>query len=334
MSSATNPFRRAVIMMLLLAIPGCGNAQPSAASAVLVVDRTIPLKGVSGRIDHLAVDLRHHRIFVAELGNGSVDIVDLDGGTSQRISGLDEPQGLGYLPDRNELVVANGGDGTVRFFDATSRALLGKVQLGSDADDVHVDPGSGLVAVGYGSGAIAFIDPVSLSVVKTVAVQGHPEGFALDAPDKRVFVNVPNAHEIVEGGWTDGKIIARWNTTHRANFPMAIDSANKTIAVVYRWPARLALIDMTGGAVRQDLPACSDADDVFFDGKRQRIYVVCGGGEVEVFGKQQSDFELMGGAKTRDGARTGLFVPEFDRLFVAGRAADGTGASLFIFRPQ
>jgi DNA-binding beta-propeller fold protein YncE len=91
----------------------------------LTLERTIPLPNVSGRIDHLAIDVPHQRLFVAELGNGSVDVVDLSSGATRRIGGLKEPQGLAYLPDRSQLVVASTGDGTVRFFDASSLAPLG-----------------------------------------------------------------------------------------------------------------------------------------------------------------------------------------------------------------
>jgi DNA-binding beta-propeller fold protein YncE len=95
------------------------------APVQLTLERTIPLPNVSGRIDHLAIDVPHQRLFVAELGNGSVDAIDLSSGATRRISGLKEPQGLAYLPDRNQLVVASAGDGTVRFFDANSLAPLG-----------------------------------------------------------------------------------------------------------------------------------------------------------------------------------------------------------------
>ena len=70
---------------------------------------------VSGRIDHMAVDLRRGRLFVAELGNNTVDVVDLAAGRAvHRISGLREPQGIGYAPAADVIAVANAGDGSVR----------------------------------------------------------------------------------------------------------------------------------------------------------------------------------------------------------------------------
>ena len=76
-----------------------GTGSAAEPPAPLVFERTIALKGVTGRIDHLAVDLARKRLFVAELGNGTVDVIDLaSGGVIRRIEGLKEPQGLAYAP--------------------------------------------------------------------------------------------------------------------------------------------------------------------------------------------------------------------------------------------
>src|SRR5262249_8428140 len=161
--------------------------------------------GVAGRIDHLAVDIAHRRIFVAELGNGSVDAIDLDSGAAHRITGLLEPQGLAYLPDRNELLVATGGDGSVHFFSSASLGPQGVLRRGDDADNLRVDPASGEVAVGYGGGAIAFIDPARRVVIGTIALPAHPEGFRLDPARRQLFVNLPNAQAIVAADRSTGK---------------------------------------------------------------------------------------------------------------------------------
>ena len=189
---------------------GFGHAARGQAPVQLELERTIALPNVPGRIDHLAIDLRHQRLFVAELGNGSVDAVDLSSGETRQIGGLKEPQGLAYLPDRNELVVASAGDGTVRFFDASSLALLGSVALGDDADNVRVDPKTGQVVVGYGSGALAILDPVRRTVVRTTALGAHPEGFQIDGEGRKAFVNVPDAHKIAVVDLVAGRVLASW----------------------------------------------------------------------------------------------------------------------------
>ncbi len=76
-------------------------------SAHLQLEAKIPLGEVKGRIDHLALDLEHQRLFVAELGNGSVGVVDLASRrVVQRLSGLEEPQGIAWSTATQRLYVA------------------------------------------------------------------------------------------------------------------------------------------------------------------------------------------------------------------------------------
>jgi YVTN family beta-propeller protein len=112
------------------------SVQAADPAPPLTLEQTIPLHNVSGRIDHMAVDLDRKRVFVAELGNGTVDVVDLATATViHRIGGLHEPQGIGYAPARDVVAVASAGDGSVRFFNGGDFAPAGVVELGEDADN-------------------------------------------------------------------------------------------------------------------------------------------------------------------------------------------------------
>jgi hypothetical protein len=298
----------------------------------LALERTIPLPGVSGRIDHLALDAKHQRLFVAELGAGSVEAIALASGKSLgRITGLREPQGLGYLPASDEIVVATGGDGMLRFYRASGLVLTASIKLGEDADNVRVDSQTGRVVVGYGE-ALAVVDPAARKVVRRVPLPAHPEAFQLQGD--RVFVNLPNAGTVAVVDIAAGREAARWpNTGPQFNFPMAIDGAARRIAVVYRLPARLTLFDVGAGWVDQTLDTCGDSDDVYFDLARGRIYVTCGAGAVDVFAKGPSGYVHQERIPTRSGARTGLYSPQLDRLYVAARAGSGEPAAILIYRP-
>jgi hypothetical protein len=324
-----------VLALTLVSNTQFGHAAQGQAPVQLELERTIPLPNVRGRIDHLAVDVPHQRLFVAELGNGSVDAVDLSTGETHRIGGLKEPQGLAYLLERNELVIASGGDGTVRFFDASSLAPIGSISLGDDADNVRVDPKTGQVVVGFGAGALAILDPAHQAVVRTIALGAHPESFQIDGEGRKAFVNVPDAHKIVVVDLDSGQVLASWRAAHIANFPMALNQDSRIVGSVYRVPARLALLDVASGTAKADLSTCDDADDLYFDDKRRRIYVTCGSGAIDVF-EQQAGGNYLASAhiETRPGARTSLFVLALDRLFVAARSGSpGQDAALFVYRP-
>src|SRR5436305_9415500 len=83
--------------------------------------QTIPLPNVEGRIDHLAVDLKGQRLFIAALGNNTVEVLDLHAGKRIRsITGFREPQGVAFIPEFNKLFVANGKNGACDAFDGSS----------------------------------------------------------------------------------------------------------------------------------------------------------------------------------------------------------------------
>jgi DNA-binding beta-propeller fold protein YncE len=315
------------------AVPACAaDAEPP-----LVVERTISLENVSGRIDHMAVDLAGKRLFVAELGNGSVDVIDLQAGkVTGRISNLKDPQGVGYIPDRDLLVVAGARDGSVRFFNATNLAALGTVALGDDADNIRIDPVTGHVLVGYGDGGLAIIDAATRSKLDDIKLPGHPESFQIDLKSNRAYVNVPDAHQVAVVDLRSHKQIAAWKTPGLgSNFPMVLADEGKLLAVVFRNPAKLALVDPATGTITQTLETCGDADDVFFDSKRNRFYVSCGDGSVDVVQHNSEGLREAGRVATSGGARTSIFVPQLDRLFVAARAGWlGSRATLLDLRPN
>jgi hypothetical protein len=330
-------FSRVLFIVLLVAAFGV-LADAGKAADLLVLDQTIPLRGVSGRIDHMAVDLGRKRLFVAELGNGTLDVVDLAAGSAvRRIEGLKEPQGVGYAPGADVVAVANARDGSVHLFHGADLSPAGMVNLGDDADNVRLDERTGNFVVGYGSGGLAVIEPVKASLVGRIPLPAHPEGFQLDSSNGRAVVNVPDARQIVVVDLQAGRQAMSWRLPDfRANFPLAIDPDNRMIAVVFRSPARLVTFDSNVGDQTGNLATCNDADDVFFDSKRHRIYVSCGDGSVDIFQNDSGLYRRASVVKSATGARTSLFVPELDRLFVAARAGFfglGSAAAILVYRP-
>lgn len=308
---------------VLLALPGCGVAQPANGPAPFALAQTIALPETKGRIDHLTIDLAGRRLFVAEVANGTVDAIDLDAGkVLGRISGLSEPQGVAWLPQQRELVVACG-DGTVHFYTADRREVA-RIDLGGDADNVRVDARNGHVIVGYGSGGLATIDPATHRVLARVALTGHPEGFRLFGAI--AYVNVPDRGAVMAADIDRSVVLARWPTgLHRLNFPLAVDPSGKTITIAYRLPAALATIDTATGQTKDLRSACGDADDLFLVGAR--VVLICGAGHVDVVEATGARSRIP----TASGARTGLYVPELRTLFVAVPAR-GSPAEVRVFQ--
>ncbi len=316
-----------VVAVTTVAAPAARAQQP------LELEAKIALGDVGGRIDHLAVDLAHRRLFVAELGNDTVGVIDLtERRVAQRLAKLSEPQGVGYAADT--LVVANAGDGSVRFFAGTPLAPVGRLDLKDDADNVRVLPDGRSVLVGYDSGGLAIIDVAERARRGDIALKAHPEGFQIDPASQRVFVNLPNARQVVVVDRAARRQIAGWSVPElRANFPMAWLAPRGEVVTGFRSPARLVRIRAADGAVLGNQNTCGDADDVFHDARRDRLYVTCGEGVVEVWRADGAGYARLARIATVSGARTGLFVPELDRLFVAVRARGGAPAAIWIFKP-
>ncbi|MDB5603223.1 MAG: hypothetical protein JWP25_123 [Bradyrhizobium sp.] len=325
------------LFLTAIVLPGVDSdvvAQP-AETAPLQVEAKIALGNVHGRIDHMAVDLKRQRLFVAELGNDTVGVVDLTNRKLlQTITGLKEPQGVGYDPSTDTLYVANAGDGSVRLFEGDDYEPAGQIELGSDADNVRIDAAADRVFIGYGSGALAVIDPATRSRVGDVPVKAHPEGFQINPDTGQIFVNVPDAHAIAVVDRASQKQIGKWPIAdHGANFPMALDPVRRLVLVIFRAPAELGVFTMTGGKLIATTETCGDADDLFVDAKRDRIYVSCGSGSLDILEAKGKTYRRIARVPTVSGARTSLFVPELDRLLVAVRASAAEPAAIWVFRP-
>ena len=130
--------------------------------------------------------IRRQRLFVAELGNDSLGVVDLAAGKVLRtIEGFSEPQGVAYVSSADSIYVANGGDGSVRVPRGGDLAPIGRIELGDDADNVRVDAPRNRVLVGYGKGALAVIDPATRTRAADIRLNGHPESFRVDETELR-----------------------------------------------------------------------------------------------------------------------------------------------------
>jgi DNA-binding beta-propeller fold protein YncE len=293
----------------------------------------IPLPGVEGRIDHLTVDISAQRLFVAALGNNSVEVLDLAGGRhGKSIRGLQEPQGIAMLPGLPQIVVANGQGTGVEFRGGDDLHVVKAVTLGEDADNVRADERAKRVYVGYGSGAIAAIDATDGRKIADVPVGGHPESFQLEGGGPRIFVNVPTARHISVIDRTAMTLVATWPVTEAAsNYPMALDEANHRLFIGCRKPAVVLVFDTQSGKQTGSVEIAGDTDDVFWDAKRQRLYVTAGEGFIDVLQATGGTLQRTAHIQSAAGARTSLFVPSLNRLYLAVPHRGSQAAEIRVF---
>jgi hypothetical protein len=359
----------AKVTFVALACLACPQ-RSSVAEQPLVHVGTIPLKGVEGRLDHLAFDNRSQWLFIAALENHSIEIVDLSRRHRvQQITAISEPHGLLCIPEKNRLLVCCRGDGTCRSFDATTFQEGPWIDLGRNADNIRFDPNAQNVYVGSGSepsnGLFSAIDLASLlppaqagqpapphspadflldrprqaDPKMQIQLPSHPESFQLDEANRRLLVNIPDEHQIavLQVGTNGFTNVAAWPVAiGDKNFPMALDPATARLFVACRKPPRLGVYDTRAGNLLALTSCVGDADDMFYDATFKRLYVIGGEGSVDVFNISNTPQEPTRLARlpTASRARTGLFIPELGMLAIAAPHSGDRPASILLFKPQ
>src|SRR6202521_2892063 len=141
-----------IFSALVLSVLASLNTQTyTQENAPLRLVQTIPMPNVKGRIDHMDVDVKGKRLFIAGLENGSVEVVDLQAGEwVKSILGFQKPQGIAYVKSLNKLFVASGDDGMLRVFRGDTLELLDSIKLDLGPNRVAYHPHTQVLNVGYG----------------------------------------------------------------------------------------------------------------------------------------------------------------------------------------
>jgi DNA-binding beta-propeller fold protein YncE len=296
------------------------KAEAGEPAAALRLTQRISFPKVEGRIDHMAVDVKGERLFIAALGNNTVEVVDLRAGKPlPSLTGFHEPQGVGFTPEFNKLFVANAKNGACDVIDGSSFKPLKRINFADDADNIRYDAKARRIYVGYGGGALGMVDAASGDQIGAIKLDGHPESFQLEKSGPRIFVNIPTAQEVTVVDREKGAVIRSWPVaTARSNYPMALDETHHRLFVGARRPAKLLVFDTESGKPVAEVTSSGDADDIFYDHSRQRIYISGGEGSIGIIQQQDADhYKPAANISTASGARTSLFVPELSRLYVA-----------------
>jgi DNA-binding beta-propeller fold protein YncE len=309
--------------------------------------QTIPMPSVKGRIDHMDVDVQGKRLFVAGLENGSVEVVDLQGGKwLKSIHGFKKAQGIAYVPSLNKLFVASGDDGMLRVFRGDTLELMDAVKLDLGPNRVAYDPHTQLLYVGYGGkdagkdyGEIGIIDAKTDKHLGDVKVEAHPSELLLDESGKTLFVFVSVASVVQVVDTKRREVMSTWPTSGKRNGDGALDEKNHRLLIGTRTPPQMVAMDSQTGKEVATLQTVEGMDGVYFDPRLKRIYI-SGGRDYDVgyvFAYQQKDadrYETIGKIPTKSGAGTSFWSPELNRYYVAAPAHDHDEAAILVFEPE
>jgi DNA-binding beta-propeller fold protein YncE len=320
----------ASLATLLLALPS--------TAAELELIQTIPLKGKTGALDHLAIDLQGDRLFVANKANNTLDVVDLKAGKLV----LQKPnqtaiQGIAYAPDLNRIYVGLGSNGLCNIFDGKTYGLLETIKFKDDADNVRYNPNTHLVYVAHAENSLGVIDARTFALKADIKLPGTAEGFQMEAKRPRIYLNTPSPSMMVVIDTDKNKVIEKYEVKMAGGgHPLALDEANQRVYVGCRKEPMIVVLDTETGKEITAVPIPEGIDDLFVDAKRKRLYASCGDGSLVVLKQVDANrIETLEKIQTVKGAKTCLFVPDSGRLYLAVPRQEGKdGPEVWVYQAK
>jgi DNA-binding beta-propeller fold protein YncE len=280
--------------------------------------QTIPLKGAPGRVDHMAMDTRHGRLFVANLSNDSLDVVDIKGGKLvKQVPGQKKIQGVAYAPDLDRIYVGNGTSGECNVFDGRDYSLLKSIKL-PEADNVRYDPRTHLVYVEHSPAALAVLDARTYEQKADIKLPGRPEAFQLEPARSRLYLNALGPSQVVVIDTGRNEVLHNYPLkVADRGYPLAVDEANRRLFIGCRERPVVVVLDSESGKPITTVPIPADIDDLFYDARHKRLYASCGEGFLAVVRQRDPDhYETLEKVPTVKLARTCLFDPSSGRLYL------------------
>lgn len=321
--------------MAILAIVGI--AAIAAEPKYLELIQTIPLKGMAGRFDHLAIDGKHSRLFVANLSNNSLDIVDLKAGKLiKQVYGQKKIQGVAYAPDLDRIYVGNGAGDECNVFDGRDYKLLKSIAF-PGADNVRYLARNHQVYVAHTKKNLSVMDARTYEVKATIELPGRPEGFQLETKRPRLYMNTVEPTRLVVIDTDKNEVLHLYPLTlaDRA-YPMAVDEINHRLFLGCRNKPCIVIVDSETGKEVASVPIPEDIDDLFYDAKNKRLYASCGAGAVAVVQQRDADhYQTLETISTVKLARTCFYDSVEERLYlIVPRQKSEELPTLRVYKPR
>jgi hypothetical protein len=306
----------AVVFIALFMSPVAAAADKSSLELV----QTVALKGRAGGLDHLALDAKTERLFLANKANNTLDVIDLKAGKLLRqITAQQGVQGVIYVTELDKVFATLGSGGFLNVFNGSDLKLVKTVKFMDDADNLRFNPKTGLVYVAHADKALGVVDAKTYELKADIKLTGAAEGFQLETGRPRLYLNTPSPSQVVVIDTDKNEVINKYPLKLAGgNVPLALDEANHRIFVGCRKAPLMVVIDSETGKELTSVAIGTDVDDLFFDAKRKRLYAACSDGFLYVLRQLDKDrYEELEKVSVPKGAHTCLFDADSSRLFLA-----------------
>jgi DNA-binding beta-propeller fold protein YncE len=296
------------------------------AADPLELEQTVPLEGKAGNLDHLAVDVKGGRVFVANKPNGTLDVVDLKTGKLvKQIADQGKVSGVAYSADLDRVFVGNGS-GTCNAFDGKDYKLVFSAKA-PKADNVNYHAAARLVYVCHGD-TISALSADSGEVKATITLPGDGHGFAIDEKANKIYVSLTKPSQVGVIDLVKSEVVETFPLTLASgNSPIAHDAATGRLFVGCRKEPMVVVLDAKTGKELAGVAIPGDIDDLLFDAKSGRAFAICGAGAVVVIAKTGDKYEVTAKVETAKSARTATLSSAGDRLYLGVPVQGGKGVA-------
>jgi DNA-binding beta-propeller fold protein YncE len=309
-----------------------------APSAELELVQTIALKGKPGNLDHLAIDAKRQRLFVANKANNTLDIVDLKAGKlHEQKPNQTAIQGIAYAADLDRIFVGLGSNGLCNVFNGDTYKILKTIKFKDDADNVRYNPKTHLVYVAHAENALGVIDAKTFALKADIKLPAPAEAFQMETKRPLMYLNNPSPSQVVVIDTEKNEVVKTYPVKMAGGgHPLALDEANHRVFVGCRKEPMIVVMDTETGKEISGVAIPEDTDDLFLDAKRKRLYAACAEGFLVVLKQVDADhLEVLEKIPTAKGARTCLYVPEPARLYLAVPRQEGKdGPEIRVYQPK
>jgi DNA-binding beta-propeller fold protein YncE len=338
--------RRFILTVFLTVFAGFTVNSGAQEKLPLKLVATTPMPGFTGDFDHFGLDLKGNRLFLAAEDQRTVEVFDLRTGKRiHSIEGFGHPLTMAYLPESDRLIVTNGDTDDVALVDGKEYKIISTLKLGKGVDHSALNPINRYFYVENGATAdgkshsLAIIDTKSFKIVGEIpGLSGDSnEGMVIDRAGKKLYVNMTGSDEVGVIDLDTRQIIAKWQLpdVHVAH-AIALDEPNHRLFTATRKPPQFVVFNMDTGKVVASLPCVGVNSDMSLDVKRKRIYIT-GSDTATVIDQRDADhYEQIAEVPTAYRAKSSIFVPQLNRLYVAdsGKGKPDAKLALQIFEVQ
>jgi DNA-binding beta-propeller fold protein YncE len=299
------PFCRLLFVSSCLIVMGLTLPQARSQAALRPAGRLVMPSSVQGKFDHLGIDQKGGRLFVAAESAHQVLVFDLKSGKYLRsIEGIEIPHAIFVREDRNRIYVTDGGAGAVKVYDGATYALLKTIPLKVDADSIGYDPATHFLYIDNGGGdahesfsMLSVVDTTRDVKVADIKIDGDTlEAMALEKSGDTMYVNNPAKNQVDVLDRKKRSLIASWPVTlGKRNVAMALDEAGHRLFIASR-SGNLSVFDTATGKEITSVPIGKGVDDLAYDAASKRLYAPCGGdGLIYVYEQQANDKYVLAG---------------------------------------